>query len=78
MSGVDWRVGDGYVLRVEVADAGVEVPSRVDGVCVEVHATGPVTAGGMFPALDRRRWRDLRPRREMIEHDDAQLVQLRP
>lgn len=43
------RSGDGYVLRVEVADAGVEVPSRVDGVCVEVHTAGPVTAVGCSP-----------------------------
>ena len=43
------RSGDGYVLRVEVADAGVEVPSRVDGVLRRGARHGTSDRRGMFP-----------------------------
>ena len=40
------RRGEGYVLRVNVLDSAVEVPTEVDGVPVEVRTTGPVAASG--------------------------------
>ncbi|NUU17571.1 hypothetical protein HP550_09940 [Cellulomonas humilata] len=40
------RRGEGYVLRVNVVDAAVDVPTDVDGVPVEVRTTGPVAASG--------------------------------
>lgn len=45
------RTGDGYVLRVNVTDAGVRLPTRVDGVAVETRSTGPVTAAVAAAAL---------------------------
>ena len=45
------RTGDGYVLRVNVTDAGVRLPTRVDGVSVETRTTGPVTAALAAAAL---------------------------
>ncbi|GEL97287.1 hypothetical protein [Cellulomonas terrae] len=38
------RTGDGYVLRVNVVDACVDVPAEVDGVPVDVCTTGRLTA----------------------------------
>ena len=40
------RHDDGYVLRVNVADAGVAVPGEVEGLPVDVCVTGPLTALG--------------------------------
>lgn len=38
------RKGDGYALRVNVVDTGVDVPAEVDGLPVDVCVTGPLTA----------------------------------
>ena len=38
------RRGDGYALRVNIVDPGVEVPAEVDGLPVDVCVTGPLTA----------------------------------
>lgn len=38
------RVGDGYTLRVNVVERGVDVPAEVDGLPVDVRVTGPLTA----------------------------------
>lgn len=38
------RRGDGYVVRVNVVDPGVDVPTEVDGLPVDVCVTGPLTA----------------------------------